>query len=662
MSLRFWFKVNPPADGHIGRSLGQLIGLVLSCALLFLGTASAQTSYKVSPSSLSITAGAYVGTASVPKAISITNTGTTTFTVSNFSISPSQFQLYYGFAPITLPPGQVANFSIVFVPTSATTVNGQFKLTVSGVADPIVINLTGTGTMTDAVAKLSPSTLNFGNVRVGTVSPPQTVTITNTGATSRLSIRSISADPPFTVIGAQLVVLNPGKSTSFQVTFTGTGKNTFSDVLVVQYLGIPASAVDLTGTGTAPATLTINTYPTLPSATQSAAYTASLSAPGGMGPLAWRLASGSTLPLGLSLAGRGVISGTLDPSVAAGKYSFSVSVMDSNTPPSTATAQLTLPVGAPTGASCNNISWPLADAGPALLPITDLGTGLYLGSEGGLYPGGSNLRPASHSADGVAIAQGIRPLDANGNPDPNGKYALLSIGNSVAFDDFAQFMVEANADPMKDPHLVFVPGAQPRAGASDFAVSQSPFWSEIRNYFLPQSGVTANQVVAAWVMDVIGEPTGTFPSDMTSLQADLERIAGNLHTFFPNLKLAYFTSRYYGGYSYGLRDPADTEPYAYESGFAVKWAIADQLNGLAALNYNPTRGPVRAPWMSWAHYDWANGLLARKDGLVWTCQDQQSDGIHPSNPAGRTKDTNLMLNFFKTDATTVPWFLAHGAN
>ncbi|MBZ5679765.1 MAG: choice-of-anchor D domain-containing protein [Acidobacteriia bacterium] len=634
--------------------------VLLLGTFLLAAAASAQVSYKISPASLSVSASAYVGVSSASKPISITNTGTTAFTVTAFSISPSQFQLNYGYAPITLPPGQSANFAIVFVPTASGIVTGQFSMTISGVTDPIVISLTGTGRTTTALPQVTPTSLNFGSLPVGTVSAPQTVTVKNVGK-SAVSLTSIATDPPFTLSGAQLVTLKPGQSTSFQVTFTSTATATSGSVLVVQYGAVPASGIDLTGTGIPATSLAVSNYPILPSATQSAAYNANLTAAGAVGNLSWSMAAGSTLPLGLSLSNAGVITGTLDPSIAAGNYPFSVSVTDSNTPPATATVQLTLPVGAPTGSNCNQISWPPATKQPRLIPITDLGTGSYLGAQGGLYPGGSNVRPASHDADGVGIAQGIVPLDGNGNYDPNGKYALLSLGNSVAFDDFVQFITEANSDPMKNSHLVFVPGAQPKAGAADYAVTNSPFWSAIQNYYLPQSGVTANQVVAAWIMDVIAQPTGTFPSDMSGLQTDYEKIAQNLHTFFPNLKLMYFTSRYYGGYSFGVRDPADVEAYAYQSGFAVKWAIQDQLNGLAGLNYNPALGPVMAPWMSWAHYDWANGLLPRNDGLVWTCQDIQADGTHPSNPAGRMKDTNLMMNFFKTDNTTTPWFLAPGA-
>ena len=39
-----------------------------------------------------------------------------------------------------------------------------------------------------------------------------------------------------------------------------------------------------------------------------------------------------------------------------------------------------------------------------MIPLTDLGAGLYQGVQGGLYPGGANTRPPAHDAAGVAIA------------------------------------------------------------------------------------------------------------------------------------------------------------------------------------------------------------------------------------------------------------------
>src|SRR5207249_897609 len=123
-------------------------------------------------------------------------------------------------------------------------------------------------------------------------------------------------------------------------------------------------------------------------------------------------------------------------------------------------------------------------------------------------------------------------------------------------------------------------------------------WNTIINNYLPDQGVTANQVVAVWMEDSNGIASGTFPGDMTGMQANYESDMNNLHTLFPNLKLVYFSSRIYAGYSNGVA-AINPEPYAFESGFAVKNAIGDQLNGASNLNYDPALGVVKAPWMSW---------------------------------------------------------------
>lgn len=155
-----------------------------------------------------------------------------------------------------------------------------------------------------------------------------------------------------------------------------------------------------------------------------------------------------------------------------------------------------------------------------------------------------------------------------------------------------------------------------------------------------------------------GSPSDWSVSDRHGyLQSEYESIVQNLHSKFPNLKLAYFTSKFYDAYSNGVSG-SNPEPYAYESGFAVKWAIQDQINGNANLNYDPANGPVMAPWMAWGPYDWTNGLLGRSDGLVWSCQDVTFDGVHPSK-TGAEAESNFLLNFLKSDTTATPWFLAH---
>src|SRR5437879_4630651 len=52
---------------------------------------------------------------------------------------------------------------------------------------------------------------------------------------------------------------------------------------------------------------------------------------------------------------------------------------------------------------------PVSSTGNIALP--DLGTGMYKGEQGGLYPGGSNTTPPAHLAAGVKLARQIQPLD-----------------------------------------------------------------------------------------------------------------------------------------------------------------------------------------------------------------------------------------------------------
>lgn len=47
------------------------------------------------------------------------------------------------------------------------------------------------------------------------------------------------------------------------------------------------------------------------------------------------------------------------------------------------------------------------------LPLNMLGAGLYKGKQGGLYPGGSNVRPVAHANAGFQLAQAVTMLDAN---------------------------------------------------------------------------------------------------------------------------------------------------------------------------------------------------------------------------------------------------------
>jgi len=632
--------------------LGSLLSLV--AVLPAIGQDVSST-----PSSLSFS-NTYVGKATGSKVLTIKNIKSSGAAIINtIGFSCAGYGISSGVAPTSLAkPGDITHYSVFFQPLAAEAYDCNFVITMS---DSTVVNvpLTGTGLAPKTNVSVSPTTMSFPNQPLGSTSAAQTFTITNTGNAS-MNLNAITISPPsFTTSAVTLPYsIAKGKSLTVSVYYSPSqitaGEN---GVIDLDYNEIPDNGISIVGNGVAASALSISTFATLPQATAKAAYLATLETSAGVAPFTWSVAAGSTLPSGLTLSSAGVLSGTLASSVGAGTYNFTIQVTDSTN--TTVSKTFSLVVYANLGDSCNNLSWDVTGTSTPIQAITDLGTGSYEGEEGGLYPNGSNTYPTSQYSYGVGLAQSIGPLSSTGEPDPTGKYVLLALGESTAQNEFNRFLPIANADPDKNPNLVIVNGAQGGATPNEFVVSGTYYWSTILNNYLPQNGVTADQVVAVWIEDTDSIKTGSFPGDMTNMQAEYESLAQDVLTNFPNVKLMYWSSRVYGGYSNGLVNPDDPEPYAYEAGFAVKNAIGDQLNGNANLcdGYNGCT-PVLAPWMAWGPYYWANGMLGREDGLEWDCEDFSSDGTHPSSTFGQLKVATELLNFLKTDDTTTPWYLA----
>lgn len=292
-------------------------------------------------------------------------------------------------------------------------------------------------------------------------------------------------------------------------------------------------------------------------------------------------------------------------------------------------------------------------------PLNDLGPGEYIrlntgptGFIGGLYPNGSNVRPAAHEASGVEIASRIVPRNAAGYPDPAGKIVMISVGMSNTSSDFRGFVEMVQDDPTINPSLVLVNGAQPGKVATEWIDPQAETWNFVDGR-LEHFGVTPLQVQAAWVK-LTNYDLSDFPQDIQLLQSHLETVARNLKIRYPNVQIAYFSSR---TRSYRYWQGLNPEPGAFETGFAVRWMIEKQINGDPALNYNPDVGPVVAPYLSWGAYLWIDGTNPRSDGMVWLQSDLIPDCTHPS-PSGVDKVASQLMTFFKSDSTSRTWFLS----
>ena len=296
------------------------------------------------------------------------------------------------------------------------------------------------------------------------------------------------------------------------------------------------------------------------------------------------------------------------------------------------------------------------------IPLTDLGNATYVRVDGqattftgGLYPGGSNIRPSEHEAAGLRMAGQIMPLDRGGKLDlANGKIVMIAVGMSNANQEFGRFIDIAQQDQQVSPRLVLVNTAIPGFTAEYWAEPDAEAWQHAKR-LLDRSHLTSLQVQAAWVKQTL-TGGGNFPAKAQELQAYLEAIVHSLKLNYPNLKIAYLSSR---TRSYEYRNGLSPEPLAFETGFAVKWLIEKQIDGDPSLNFDPQRGEVLAPYLSWGPYLWIDGLNPRSDGRVWTPEDLVGDCTHPS-PSGEAKVAEMMMAFFKTDSTAAGWFLASG--
>lgn len=307
------------------------------------------------------------------------------------------------------------------------------------------------------------------------------------------------------------------------------------------------------------------------------------------------------------------------------------------------------------------------------IPLTDLGARTYRGFPGGLYPNG-NLLAGAHLAAGLVRSSRIRPLDANGQPSASGRYVLLSIGMSNTTQEFCSgpvtscapwsFAGQAAADAtVNHTTLAIVDGARGGQTADTWDAPTDANYDMIRDQRLAARGVTEPQVQVVWMKVAHSQPRSALPNadaDARLLARRMADISRALKVRYPNLQQVLASSRIFAGYATTTLNP---EPYAFESGFAVKWVIEAQIAQVASgansageygdLSYEQ----AAAPWLAWGPYLWANGSSPRSDGLSWLIGDFQNDGTHPSQ-SGQQKVGGELLQFFKTSPVTRCWFLA----
>ncbi|MBV6523040.1 MAG: hypothetical protein MNPFHGCM_03207 [Gemmatimonadaceae bacterium] len=296
--------------------------------------------------------------------------------------------------------------------------------------------------------------------------------------------------------------------------------------------------------------------------------------------------------------------------------------------------------------------------------IPSLGTSTYLGSQGGNYPGGSNVMPPAHVALGYRMAAEVQPRDGNGNVDlVNGKIVQVSVGASTAARVFAgdsagiagiyanAYKPLADADASKNPRLIIVNGAQKAKSIRSWLVPSDTAWLGV-DYRLSLAGVTPAQVQVVWFM--LGEtrpPVYGFPLEQENYRDSMEVVIRMFKQRYPNTRLAYLTTHYYQGY----RPGTGPEPNNFEQGFGLKWIIEDQIAGRGNMNADPDLGPVVAPWVGWGAHLFSNGIVPNDNGLSVVCADYDTAGIHFIR-GGVDKAGPRLVAGFKSDPFAASWW------
>jgi Putative Ig domain len=240
-----------------------------------------------------------------------------------------------------------------------------------------------------------------------TVEPPPTITTVTlpSGSVNGAYSATVTATggvPPF-VWSVASGTLPPGLSlaasttSSVKIVGTPTSQGTFGPFTIqtVDGDGSLATSGPLT---IHISNLSITTTSPLPNGTGGTPYSLQFQASGGTAPYSWALATGSTLPAGLTLSSTGLLSGT---PTTQGATNFSVTVTDSDAPPASVTQSFSLTIS--------------GSSGTALL------TGSYAFEFSGFNVHGAVVAAGSFTADGVGgITAGVADFNSfQGPPSPS---------------------------------------------------------------------------------------------------------------------------------------------------------------------------------------------------------------------------------------------------
>ncbi len=190
----------------------------------------------------------------VTRTATIRNDGTDCLTITAIADdAPYVVQAVSQALPAVLEPGETLDVTIRFAPGGTGNFSRSLVITCTPATGAFSINCSGSARMAIASITATPSSLNFGTVRVGTAAPPRTFTINNTG---ELDLTVTTSAPPagdfnwVPIVGPGFALTAGANSAAQTVNYSpsAVGPSTPTSITITPSQGA-ARTVSLSGVG-----------------------------------------------------------------------------------------------------------------------------------------------------------------------------------------------------------------------------------------------------------------------------------------------------------------------------------------------------------------------------------------------------------------------------
>jgi hypothetical protein len=241
------------------------------------------TAAAASPSSLAFSSQVF-DTSSSPMTVTLDNTGSLALTVTSISMN-GDFNETDNCVNVPVAVDASCSIQATFTPHSTGPLSGEMTIYANVYGGQLTVDLTGSGSPA-GVMSLSPASVPFGQVEVGTTSTPLEVSATNNGAVA-IPITSVSITSPFILESNSCGTSSMAANSVCQIElgFAPTQDGPASGLLTLTD-GAGTQTVELNGTGIAPPTDILTpaslSFPSTPEGQLSAAENVTLTNSGGL--------------------------------------------------------------------------------------------------------------------------------------------------------------------------------------------------------------------------------------------------------------------------------------------------------------------------------------------------------------------------------------------